>query len=334
METMMHEIGRDGLLDQLAGMNLGLVSCLSFEERSLVVPELLVGAGLRRWLCILNEDIETDISEARRHAAALADTAGIAIEFLNASKRDPVVLADAMVHFAETISEDLTWVADITTMTHEMLLVMVAASDEIIPAWRDLTIIYNVAAQYSGDDETHNKWISRGIREVRSVIGYPGSWSPGEPTTLVALPGFDAERMRRLVEDVEPDRLIVGIACPAADRHPWSAEKNRLIAERLLATRDGYTFDYPALDPLAAVDALLKEVDTIGGNVLLAPLNSKISTVAVAGLARRRTAWQVCYAPALIYNPNYATASDGFLVCSLGAMMKHIETALGNERRG
>ena len=330
----MREIGRDSLLEQLAGMNLGLVSCLSFEERSLVVPEMLAGAGLRRWLCILNEDIETDIGEARERAVILASAAGIPIEFLNASKRDPVVLADSMAHAAETVTGDLTWVADITTMTHEMLLVMVAASDEIIPDWQDLTIVYNVAAQYSGDDETHSKWISRGIREVRSVIGYPGSWSPGEPTTLVALPGFDAERMRRLVEDVEPDRLIVGIACPTADRHPWSAEKNRRIAERLLATRDGRTFDYPALDPLAAVDAVLNEVGTIDGNVLLAPLNSKISTVAVAGLARRRADWQVCYAPALIYNPDYATASDCFLVCSLGAMMKHIDTALGNERRG
>lgn len=330
----MREMAGEELLDQFAEKAIGLVSCLSFEERSLVVPDLLVGAGLRRWLCILNEDIETDIGEVRERAAAIAVAAGIEIEFLNASKRDPVILADSMVHVAKTVSADLTWIADITTMTHEMLLVMVAASDEIIPIWEDLTIVYNVAAQYSGNDETHSKWISRGIREVRSVIGYPGSWSPGEPTTLVALPGFDAERMRRLVEDVEPDRLIVGIACPSGDRHPWSAEKNRLIAERLLATRDGHTFDYPALNPLAAVDAVLREVDPISGNILLAPLNSKISTVAVAGLARRRTAWQVCYAPAIIYNPDYATASGGFLVCSLRAMMQHIDAALGNDRQG
>jgi hypothetical protein len=213
-----------------------------------------------------------------------------------------------------------------------MLLVIVAAADEIIPAWNELTFVYNVAAQYSGDDETHSKWISKGIREVRSVIGYPGGWSPGEPTTLIALPGFDSERMRRLVEDVEPDHLIVGIACPTGDRHPWSAEKNRKIAEQLLTTRKGHTFDYPALDPLAVVDAVVREAHGISGNVLLAPLNSKISTIAIAALARRQPDWQVCYAPALIYNPEYATSSDAFMVCTLSAMMHHVENALPSSR--
>lgn len=326
----MHEVTRDELIGRFQQCQVGLVSCLSFEERSLVVPKLLAGIRLQRWLCIVNEDIETDITEARERAAALAAAAGISIEFLNASKRDPVVLADSMAHAATIVANDLTWIADITTMTHEMLFVIVAAADEIVEPWKNFELVYNVAAQYSGNDETHSKWISRGIREVRSVIGYPGSWSPGEPTTLLALPGFDTERMRRLVEDVEPDRLVVGIACPSGNRHPWSAEKNRLIAQRLLSTRDGHTFDYPALDPLAAIDAVVAQGRDLSGNVLLAPLNSKISSVAIAALARRRSDWQVCYAPALVYNPDYATPSDTFVTCSLAAMTKHVDEVLGD----
>src|SRR5690349_21592485 len=149
MGATMREITRDGLIDRFSQDDVGLVSCLSFEQRSLVVPELLVGR-LRRWLCIVNEDIETDIGEAQRQAAALADRAGISIEFLNASKRDPVVLADSMVNAAASVFEDgLRWVADITTMTHEMLFVIVAAADEIVTPWKDLQLVYNLAAQYS-----------------------------------------------------------------------------------------------------------------------------------------------------------------------------------------
>ena len=330
----MHEVTRDELIGQFQHRGIGLVSCLSFEKRSLVVPELLVGTRLRRWLCIINEDIETDISEAQEQAAALAAIAGISIEFLNASKRDPVILADSMARAATIVADDLTWIADITTMTHEMLFIIVAAADEIVEPWKNLDLVYNVAAQYSGDDETHSKWISRGIREVRSVIGYPGSWSPGEPTTLLALPGFDTERMRRLVEDVEPDRLIVGIACPTGNRYPWSAEKNRLIAQKLLSTRDGHTFDYPALNPLAAIDAVVAQARDLSGNVLLAPLNSKISSVAIAALARRRSDWQVCYAPALVYNPDYATPSDAFVTCSLAEITTHVDEVLGGAGQG
>jgi hypothetical protein len=225
-------------------------------------------------------------------------------------------------------AKPVRWVADITTMTHEMLLIIVAAADEIVTPWKDLQLVYNVAGQYSGDDEPAKKWISQGIHEVRSVVGYPGDWSPGEQTTMVALPGLDPERMRRMVEEIEPEQLIVGIACPVGGHHAWTAEKNREIAEQLLTTRNGTTFDYPALDPFATIDAVIRVLRDVKSNVLLAPLNSKISTAAVGVLARMQPEWQVCYAPAFIYNITYATSSDCFLTCTLKALNEHVRSAL------
>lgn len=222
--------------------------------------------------------------------------------------------------------------ADITTMTHEMLLVLIAAADEVVTPWRDLKLIYNVAGAYSGDDSPEDKWISRGIHQVRSVVGYPGSWSPGEQTQLIALPGFDSERMRRMVEEIEPEVLIVGIACPLDGRHAWSEEKNRKIAEKLLDTRKGRTFDYRALDPFGVIDAVTDILQDVSGNVLIAPLNSKVSTAAIGALARLRPEWQICYAPAVIYNLKYATPSDRFLVCSLRAMIEYASARLTAQR--
>jgi hypothetical protein len=210
-----------------------------------------------------------------------------------------------------------------------MLLILVAAADEIVQPWRDLFLVYNVAGAYSGDDTPEEKWVSRGIHEVRSVIGYPGAWSPGEPTKMVALPGFDPERMRRMVEEIEPEELVVGIACPIGERHAWSAEKNRGIAEHLLQTRKGTTFDYPALDPLGALDAVIDLLRSTTSNVLLAPLNSKITTAALGVLARLQPEWQICYAPAFIYNLNYATSSDCFLTCSLDKIRAHVLSRIG-----
>ncbi|MFP5514661.1 MAG: hypothetical protein ACLGJC_16460 [Alphaproteobacteria bacterium] len=333
---MMREFSRAELGVELSPGPVALISCLSFEERSLAVAEALTAVGLQRWLCIVNEDIETDISEIREKALSIAEQAGVAIEFLDASKRDPLRLTDALVRLAgePEPGEPVRWIADITTMTHEMLLIIVAAADEIVSRWKNALFVYNVAGKYSGDDDPADKWISRGIHQVRSVIGYPGTWSPGEHTTLVALPGFDSERMRRMVEEIEPDRLIVGIARPAGERHAWSAEKNRGIAEQLLSTRKGTTFDYPALDPFGAVDAVVRELQDVKGNVLLAPLNSKISTAALGVLARKRPEWQVCYAPAFIYNLSYATPSDCFLTCSLQAITEHVGMALAKTDGG
>jgi len=222
---MMRDIMQAELAAELSPGPVALVSCLSFEERSLVVAETLLGTGLARWLCVVNEDIETDITDSREKALSIAERAGVTLEFLDASKRNPLRLADVLIRLASEIepAAPVRWVADITTMTHEMLLIIVAAADEIVTPWKDLRLVYNVAGQYSGDDEPAKKWISQGIHEVRSVIGYPGNWSPGEPTTMVALPGFDPERMRRMVEEIEPEQLIVGIACPVGMHHAWSA---------------------------------------------------------------------------------------------------------------
>jgi hypothetical protein len=325
----MHEITSAALSEQLKG-SIALVSCLSFEERSLSVVKAAMSAGLRRWLVIVNEDIETDITSIRDEAEAIAAKAGLEIEYMWASKKNPLLLVDALINLSEKAlpNEQYYWIADITTMTHEMLLILVAAVDEGVTPWKNLQLVYNVAGAYSGDDTPNEKWISRGIHEVRSVIGYPGAWSPGEQTVLVALPGFDSDRMRQMVEEIEPDQLIVGIACPVGERHAWSEDKNRGIAEQLLETRKGATFDYPALDPLGAIDAVLNALQDATGNVLLAPLNSKISTAALGVLVRRKPEWQICYAPAFIYNLKYATPSDRFLTCSLDEIREHVVTRL------
>ena len=333
----MREITRAQLGPELSSPGpVALVSCLSFEERSLAVAEVLVTTSFQRWVCIINEDIETDVSAIRNKAQLIAERAKLKIEFLKASKQDPLRLADALVGLADEteLAEPVQWVADITTMTHEMLLIIVAAADEIVAPWKSLRLVYNVASQYSGDDAPADKWISRGIHQVRSVIGYPGAWSPGEPTTLVALPGLDSERMQQMVEEIEPDQLIVGIACPVGEHHTWSADRNRRIAEQLLTTRKGTTFNYPALDPFGAVDAVIRVIRDVKGNVLLAPLNSKISTVALGVLARERPEWQICYAPAFIYNLSYATPSDFFLTCSLKAVTEYVKSALAKPGGG
>ena len=321
----MHEVTRSDLLDRMR-RPVALVSCLSFEERSLSVAQAIASPNLRRWLVIINEDIETDITVIRQRAETIAASAGVKIEYLQASKKNPLLLADAFLNFSKepTQEKNVDWIADITTMTHEMLLILIAAADEIVTSWKNMQLVYNVAGAYSGDDVPSKKWISRGIHEVRSVIGYPGAWSPGEQTVLVALPGFDSERMRQMVEEIEPDKLVVGIACPIGDRHTWSEQKNRGIAEDLLKTRNGTTFDYPALDPMGAVDAIIDVLHDANGNVLIAPLNSKISTAALGILVRLKPEWQICYAPAFVYNLKYATPSDSFLTCAMSTIRSHV----------
>ena len=308
---------RADLRKMLDGQSVGLISCLSFEERSLEVAEALLGHGLVDWTCFQNEDIEVNIDHVRAKASSMTRDGNVSFSIHETSKKQPLRLADAITSVLDRVRRDnsATWVIDISTMTHEMLLIVVAALDALGKRWPRLRLVYSVADQYStNESDKSSRWVSRGIQSVRSVIGYPGLPVPGEPTTLIALPGFDLERVSRIVDDLEPDRLVVGIGTPHFPEHAWMYEQNVTVAQRLLEQIPGTLFEYESLDPKTTAAAIVNAGKDETGNVVLISLNSKLSTVAAGLVARNVPHWQVCYAPALIYNTKYASVSERFIV--------------------
>jgi hypothetical protein len=71
-------------------------------------------------------------------------------------------------------------------------------------------------------------------------------------------------------------------------------------------------FTFSCSDPEATRDALRKQVFlSPGHNILIAPLNTKISTLGAALLALENDAIQLCYATAHHYNEaRYSTPGD------------------------
>ena len=56
----MREVSRDTLSDEFRD-SVALVSCLSFEPRSLSVASAIPPSCLACWLIMVNDDIESDI---------------------------------------------------------------------------------------------------------------------------------------------------------------------------------------------------------------------------------------------------------------------------------
>ena len=295
-----------------------LINCLSYEERSLSVARALSGNGLKLWLCIYNDDTEVDLGPFKAQAGNLCAAHSADLEYVKVFKRRPLTLADGVLRaLSSAQTSKLKVVIDISTMTHELLLIVLAALLEYSVKFRNVTFIYNQADKYSSNErDIGRKWLSRGIHGVRSVIGYSGLWSPGDSTTLVALPGFDLERVKRIAEELEPEHLLVGIAKSHNPDHNWMDERNRQVADQLAALRRGNVFEYDALSLENTASTLFAELAEIRGNIVIAPLNSKVSTLAVGLLALNNPKWQVCYAPALVYNIYYSTPSPRFLMFS------------------
>lgn len=221
------------------------------------------------------------------------------------------------------ISNEL--LVDITSMSREMLLSLLAFLDEKRLISR--TIFLNNCAESYGD------WLSQGVLEVRSVLGYSGVLYPSRKLHLVILAGFEEERVMSIIEQFEPNKITIGYGDGNSVVNEELEEKNigyfRSIKMKLL-NKLGYSeskiaeFDFSSTDP-ALVKLALEEVlgsDSEDYNIIVSPLNTKISSLGVGLYALEHNEVQICYAEAEIYNyPDYATASDIVQVFSVEKLL-------------
>ncbi len=203
---------------------------------------------------------------------------------------------------------------DITTFTRESLLMLFRyLHKEIVERDVELRLFYNPADAYDFGDERERTGLSEGIREVRSVLGYPGNLRPSRETHLILMAGFEHERAVQLAVECEPSLVSLGIADPKeqdAARHQESNERctreiRNFVGEPRDFTFSGYDFWKCARD-IATQTKRFPDMNTI-----VAPMNTKISTVGagLAGLLMPEV--QLCYAQADVYHPSgYSQASE------------------------
>ena len=68
----------------------------------------------------------------------------------------------------------------------------------------DIYVSYIGAKEYSVNEKNEDdKWLSKGIKEIRTVIGYPGFSDPTKDNHLLILFGFESDRTKRLINEFE-----------------------------------------------------------------------------------------------------------------------------------
>src|SRR5690606_11403252 len=100
-------------------------------------------------------------------------------------------------------------VIDISCFTRESLAMLIVALKHILPHSVGIRMIYTKVSDYPRDQTESGSvpWFSRGISEVRSILGYRGTVQPLAKTHLILLPGFETERAQAIVDALEPDSL-------------------------------------------------------------------------------------------------------------------------------
>ena len=321
---MSNEITHGALHDidgELSG-DIDLFICsASFEDRCLTIAGNLSRRRVRHALIAMNRRFGTAVSRNYEKLRVLfADKETTVL----VDSIDPVFTA---ANTAEALGalgalgdrRGLRIVIDITTFTHEALLILFRICDIILDGSNTVDFVYATAAEYSLGDEPPDKWLSKGISEVRSVMGYAGVFVPSKRTHLVILAGFEDYRALSLVREVEPALVSVGYGDRSEpgtrahqDVNEESVKRIRRLIRNLVGRVDEFVFacyDSPAAQQ--AIDQVLANEPELNG--VVAPMNTKLSTLAAGRVALEDSAVQLCYAQADTYNfRNYSMPGTEF----------------------
>lgn len=287
----------------------------SFEERCVSIPQSMCQSIYREAFVVYNADcceyshiISTNVDRLFRQLKPNSKKVPISIS-------DPLVTADSIDHAISTmISEKIvsTILFDITAFTHEALLIVYKLLQMRCPEAK-VTYVYANAAEYSLNDDVASKWLSNGIGEIRTVLGYPGVITPIKKTHLILIVGYEYARANAVIEAIEPDTISLGYGRSnnaTTDKDKDANEHYKILVERMAASYSVInSFDLPCNDPFQASICIQEQIDNAkDNNILLVPMNNKISTLGAALAADRNSSVQICYAPAQKYNyENYSS---------------------------
>lgn len=296
----------------------------SFEERCRSITDHLDSSYIRRSWIAFNENFGEVVAENVTH---LHTRLGDASTEIVLNTNDPILSADNISQSLERAFKEVPQrvVIDITSFTRESLLILVKFLCQNLKSTDTLEFLYAYAGDYSVGDPPEEKWLSKGIREVRSILGYPGDMLPSRRNHLIVLVGFEDERALNLIRECEPSKISLGVG-DEAERGTAPHQETNIHRLGQLKSVFGMaeTFTFKGYDAEATKTKIREQIAKAPElNTIIAPMNTKISTLGAAALALEDEKIQLCYAQANIYNyARYSVPGDTFYHFSLRGFPK------------
>ncbi|MDV3561502.1 hypothetical protein CMU25_18830 [Elizabethkingia anophelis] len=208
-------------------------------------------------------------------------------------------------------------VIDVSTFTREVLLIFIKVLSLNLFSNFDLKVIYTPNESYS--DSGTESWMTKGIREIRSILGYSGLLSPSKKSLLIVLNGFEEERTEHIIQSFEPYKILVGKPSKSGSinnsLNSLSCKKFDYIKNRYQnLIEEEFEFSCVSIhDTYNVIKDIARKYEMY--NIIISPLNNKISTLGVALAALENENIQICYASANQYNiDSNPLVSDYFLL--------------------
>ncbi|MBI2419962.1 MAG: hypothetical protein HYV28_19040 [Ignavibacteriales bacterium] len=285
-------------------INLFIFSA-SFEDRCLSIASNIDFGMVEEAVVFMNEDQVPFFKQNEVNLIKIVSCVKYSVIKLHSEK--PIENAKKILDFFSRIEkkDDFRLAIDITTFTHETLLVLYRI---IFLSHFNLAFVdfwYNNAEVYSYlETDNAKKWLSVGNKEIRSIFGYSGFMSPLKRDILVVLVGFEPERTQKLINTFEPSEILLGVGSDSCTDDNSAIQLNRMKHHELVQTyMHSRTFEFPVTSFKDSKSTIERElIDYTDFNIIIAPMNNKITSLAVAQFAIEHSDVQLCYVPAAYYN--------------------------------
>lgn len=292
----------------------------SFEKRCQTIPKI-IGNQVKNVLICQYEDNYQMANDNYNELLGILKSP-IPISF---GKNNPLKNIDNLASNLHDLTSKLksaNILVDITTFTREMIFILIYFfRNEPSINEHKVTFIYNPAGNYSMDkDNISEKWLSKGVRDIRSVLGYSGLFSPNKKLALILLVGFEQERAKKIIDTFEPSKVFLGHASieGAISEDLQVINKNVFDELKSLYLLDMCQFQFSCKTPSETkekIDEIIKSSKN-DYNIVIASLNNKISSIGVAFSALENPEVQICYPTVNHYNiENYSVpTNDVYLI--------------------
>lgn len=284
--------------------------CSSFEARCTSVPQKLQKKKFKKVLIFKNKYGSSAIQE---HSKVLEGFFPATSKVLDMDFEDPLGIADTISSeigkgFA---SKRISVLIDISTFTHEALMICLRILS-LKKNIASITCTYVNASDYCPDLPANKKWLSRGCKNLHSVLGYSGVLFPSQKNRLIVIVGYEYHRAADIISLFEPNSLTLVYGSPENSTTEKNKDANKLYVELV----QDMSFEYsnveceqiPCNDPDQTATILEQIYERHPDeNLIIIPMNNKLSTVGVVKSLLNNQAVQACYAPAVVYNEeNYS----------------------------
>jgi len=173
--------------------------------------------------------------------------------------------------------------------------------------FKQIRIIYTEAIEYypkMAPQASDEEYLSAGVKKVLTLPNFSGIYTPGYSPLLIILLGFEPIRARGILNLFQPSKKIGIIGIPSRPDLGWRRDLAKEMYRNFFGDQDRMV-ECPEFDYRKAYDALEELYDEFiqTNNITIAPLGSKMQTLAVLLFLEKHPDVQLLVSIPIRYDP-------------------------------